>query len=277
MEILTSSTQTPKLDWLNIVVSSKARNKIKQTLNEEAQKLADLGKEMLERRAKNRKIEIDEPILMKLIKKSGYKFVNEFYSDMATEKLDVSRFLQQYVDAVSADEDAETRISAEEFQLRRQEEDPKETKRDVLVIGGKSINGLSYKFARCCNPIYGDNVFGFISSEGTVKIHRADCPNAHNIRSRYPYRMIEVQWSGKTGDTLMASVRVIGNDDLGILANITSIISKEMNVNLRNVAIDSHDGIFQGVLTIGVTDQSQLTAVMKKIRTVKGVKDVSRL
>ena len=277
VEILTSSTQTPKLDWLNIVVSSKARNKIKQTLNEEAQKLADLGKEMLERRAKNRKIEIDEPILMKLIKKSGYKFVNEFYSDMATEKLDVSRFLQQYVDAVSADEDAETRISAEEFQLRRQEEDPKETKRDVLVIGGKSINGLSYKFARCCNPIYGDNVFGFISSEGTVKIHRADCPNAHNIRSRYPYRMIEVQWSGKTGDTLMASVRVIGNDDLGILANITSIITKEMNVNLRNVAIDSHDGIFQGVLTIGVTDQSQLTAVMKKIRTVKGVKDVSRL
>ena len=110
-----------------------------------------------------------------------------------------------------------------------------------------------------------------------MKIHRADCPNAHNIRSRYPYRMIEVQWSGKTGDTLMASVRVIGNDDLGILANITSIISKEMNVNLRNVAIDSHDGIFQGVLTIGVTDQSQLTAVMKKIRTVKGVKDVSRL
>ncbi|MDE6446946.1 MAG: RelA/SpoT family protein, partial [Muribaculaceae bacterium] len=275
VEILTSSTQTPKLDWLNIVVSQKARNKIKQALNEEAQKLADLGKELLERRAKNRKIEIDEPTLMKLIKKSGYKFVNEFYSDMATEKLDVSRFLQQYVDTVAAEEE-ETRISAGEFQLRPAEE-PQEKKRDVLVIGGKSINGLSYKFARCCNPIYGDRVFGFISSEGTVKIHRIDCPNAANIRERYPYRVVEVEWSGKTGDTLMASIRIIGNDDLGILANITSIISKEMNVYLRNVAIDSHDGIFQGVLTVGVTDQAQLNTVMKKIRTVKGVKDVSRI
>ncbi len=147
----------------------------------------------------------------------------------------------------------------------------------MLVIGGKSINGLSYKFARCCNPIYGDDVFGFISSEGTVKIHRNDCPNAHNIRARYPYRVVEVEWSGKTGDTLMATLRIIGQDDLGILANITSIISKEMNVYLRNVAIDSHDGMFQGCLTIGVTDLSQLNAVIKKIRTVKGVKDVSRM
>ncbi|MDE6010251.1 MAG: HD domain-containing protein [Muribaculaceae bacterium] len=275
VEILTSSTQTPKQDWLNIVVSSKARNKIKQTLNEEAQKLADLGKELLERRAKNRKIDIDEPTLMKLIKKSGYKFVNEFYSDMATEKLDVSKFLQQYLDAVASDEEA-ARVSAGEYRLRPAEE-PQESKRDVLVIGGKSINGLSYKFARCCNPIYGDDVFGFISSEGTVKIHRNDCPNARNIHARYPYRVVEVEWSGKTGDTLMASLRIIGNDDLGILANITSIISKEMNVNLRNVTVDTHDGMFQGVLTVGVTDLSQLNTLMRKIRTVKGVKDVSRL
>lgn len=276
VEILTSSSQTPKQDWLNIVVSSKARTKIKQTLNEEAQKLADLGKELLERRAKNRKIEIDEPTLMKLIKKSGYKFANEFFSDMATEKIDVARFLQQYCDTVAAEEEEAARVSAKEFELHAVEE-PKESKRDVLVIGGKSINGLSYKYARCCNPIYGDPVFGFISSEGTVKIHREDCPNARNIRERYPYRVVDVEWSGKTGDTLLASLKIIGNDDLGILANITSIISKELGVNLRNVAIDSHDGIFQGVLTVGVTDLSQLNAVIKKIRTVKGIKDVTRL
>ncbi len=277
VEILTSSTQTPKLDWLNIVVSTKARNKIKQALNEQAKKLADLGKELLERRAKNRKIEISEPMLMKLIKKNGYKFVSEFYADMAVEKLDVAKFLQQYVDAVAEEESEAARISAEEFKLRHQDETESKDKKDVLVIGGKSINGLSYKFARCCNPIYGDDVFGFISSEGTVKIHRNDCPNAHNIRARYPYRVVEVEWSGKTGDTLMATLRIIGQDDLGILANITSIISKEMNVYLRNVAIDSHDGMFQGCLTIGVTDLSQLNAVIKKIRTVKGVKDVSRM
>lgn len=277
VEILTSSTQSPKVDWLNIVVSQKAKNKIRQTLNEEAQKLADLGKELLERRAKNRKLELDETRLMRLIKKSGYKFVNEFYSDMATEKLDVAKFLQQYQDELDLEADAEaTRISAEEFRLQSHEEE-KDSKKDVLVIGGKSIAGLSYKFAKCCNPIYGDAVFGFISSEGTVKIHRDDCPNAANIRSRYPYRTIPVEWSGKTGDLLAASLRIVGVDDLGILANITSIITKDLNVNLRNVSIDSHDGMFQGVLTVGVSDLSQLNMLIKKIRTVKGVKDVSRV
>ena len=275
VEILTSTTQTPKIDWLNIVASPKARNKIKQALNEEAQKRADLGKELLERRAKNRKIDIDDAVMMRIIKKAGYKFVNEFYSDMALEKLDVQKVLQQYVEEANPESVGE-RVSAEEFELRP-EEDGKTPGKDVLVIGGKSINGLSYSFAKCCTPIYGDKVFGFISSEGVVKIHRDDCPNARNIRSRYPYRVVDVEWSGKTGDTLMATLRVVGNDDLGILANITSIISKEMGVNLRNVSIDSHDGMFQGVLTVGVTDLQQLTMLIKKIRTVKGVKDVARL
>lgn len=275
VEILTSNTQTPKQDWLNIVVSSKARNKIKQTLNEEAQKLADLGKELLERRSKNRKIDLDEALLMKLIKKSGYKFANEFYSDMAKEKLDVGKFLQQYQEAVAENSESD-KVSAEEFELRHDE--PAESKSDVLVIGGKTIAGLSYKFAKCCNPIYGDEVFGFISSEGTVKIHKKSCPNAANIRIRYPYRVIPVEWSGKTGDILSANIRIIGNDDLGILANITSIISKEMGVNLRNISVDTDNtGMFQGFLTVGVTDASQLNMLMKKIRTVKGVKEVMRM
>lgn len=276
IEILTSSTQSPKQDWLNIVVSGKARNKIKQALNEEAQKLADFGKELLERRAKNRKIELDDAVVMKLIKKAGYKFVNEFFSDLATEKIDVAKFLQQYSYAISEADEAE-KISAEEFRLQHPDDNEKSSS-DVLVIGGKSIAGLSYKFAKCCNPIYGDPVFGFISSEGTVKIHKNDCPNAANIRLRYPYRIIQVEWSGKAGDILSANIRIIGNDDMGILANITSIISKEMGVHLRNVAIDSDNaGMFQGYLTVGVTDTAQLTTLMKKIRTVKGVKEVIRM
>lgn len=276
VEIITSSSQTPKQDWLQIVVSQKARNKIKQTLNEEAQKLADLGKELLERRAKNRKIDLDETHLMKLIKKSGYKFVNEFYSDVANEKLDVSKVLQNYIELVGQEQEIGTKISAGEFELRHDEEEAT-AKSDVLVIGGKSIAGLSYKFARCCNPIYGDPVFGFVSSEGTVKVHKADCPNAHNIRTRYPYRIIPVEWSGKTGDVLMANLRITGTDDLGILANITSIISKEMNVNLRNITVDTHDGLFHGFLTVGVTDNAQLNALLRKIRTVKGVKGAERV
>lgn len=274
VEILTSTNQTPKADWMNIVVSTKARNKIKQSLNEELQRRADLGKELLERRAKNRKIELEESILMKLIGKNGYKYANEFFADIENEKIDPGKFLSTYQEEISAKSEG-PKISAGEYQMLRPEE--KETKNDVLVIGEKSINGLNYKFAKCCAPIYGDDVFGFISADGTVKIHRSDCPNSANIRSRYPYRIIKANWSGKEGDMLPVSLRIIGNDDIGILANITSIISKEMGANLRNVTIDSHDGIFQGVLVVAVSDQRQLTSLLKKLKTVKGVKDIQRL
>ncbi len=274
VEILTSNNQTPKADWLNIVVSTKARNKIKQSLNEELQRRADLGKEILERRAKNRKIEIDEAILMKLIGRAGYKYANEFFADMADEKIDPGKFLSTYVDETASKNEG-PRISAEEYQLQRTEE--KGSNNEVLKIGEKTINGLSYRFAKCCAPIYGDEVFGFISADGTVKIHRCDCPNAANIRERYPYRIIKADWSGKEGDLLPASLRIIGNDDISILANITSIISKEAGVRLRNVTVDSHDGIFQGTIVVAVSDQRQLSSLLKKLKTVKGVKDIQRL
>lgn len=274
VEILTSANQTPKADWLNIVVSTKARNKIKQSLNEELQRRADLGKEMLERRAKNRKVEIEEAFLMKLIGKAGYKYANEFFADMADEKIDPGKFLSTYVEETSLKNEG-PKISAGEYQMQKPEE--KESGSEVLRIGEKSINGLNYKFAKCCAPIYGDEVFGFISADGTVKIHRCDCPNAANIRDRYPYRIIKADWSGKDGDLLPASLRIIGNDDIGILANITSIISKEPGVRLRNVTVDSHDGIFQGVLVVAVSDQRQLTSLLRKLKTVKGVKDIQRL
>lgn len=276
VEILTSPSQTPKQDWLGIVVSAKARNKIKQTLNEEAGKRASLGKELLERRARNRKIEIDEAHLMKLIKKSGYKFANEFFSDVAEEKIDAGKFLNSYIESLRSQQETQ-HISADEFQLQTPTDDSVSGNKDVLVIGDKSINGLSYRFAKCCNPIYGDEVFGFVSSDGVVKVHKLNCPNARNIRTRYPYRIIDTRWSGKTGDLLSASIRIIGRDDLGILANITSIISKEMGVSMRNISVDSNDGIFQGYLTVGISDNRQLQDLIKKISTVKGVKSVERV
>ena len=275
VEILTSSNQTPKSDWLNIVVSTKARNKIKQSLNEEMQRRADLGKEILERRAKNRKIELEEAVLMKLINKTGYKYANEFFADMADEKIDAGKFLATYIEETTAKTEG-PKISAGEYQMKRSDEEPT-AKNDVLVIGDKTINGLKYKFAKCCSPIYGDDVFGFISSDGMVKIHRCDCPNATNIRERYPYRVIRADWSGKQGDMLPVSLKIIGNDDIGIMANITSIISKEMNVNLRNISVDSHDGMFQGILVVAVNDQRQLTLLLKKLKTIKGIKDIQRL
>ncbi len=275
VEIVTAASQTPKQEWLNIVTSSKARNKIKQSLNEEKQRLADLGKEALARRAKNRKIELEEAVIMKLIKKMGYKFALDFYADIGADKVDPGRFLNSYTAFLSPQSEAE-HVSAEEFEIR-QNDDSAGTRSDVLVIGEKSIDGLSYRFAKCCNPIYGDDVFGFISSDGVVKIHKNSCPNAAHIKERYPYRVIRADWSGKTGQMLPATLRVVGNDDIGIVTNITSIISHEQGVALRNISIDSHDGMFQGYLVIGVSDNRQLTTLVKKIKTVRGVKDVVRV
>lgn len=278
VEIITSTSQRPKPDWLSIVVSSKARNRIRLSLNEERKRLATLGKETLERRARNRKVEIDEAILMRLVKKEGYKYATDFFADVADEKIDAGKFLSRYVAfTTSAEEhEAETPVSAGDFKLQERPEDS--APEDILTIGDKSLRGMNYRFAKCCNPIHGDKVFGFISSEGIVKIHRCDCANAAHIRSRYPYRLIQVRWSDseKNGTLMPATLRIVGTDDIGIVANITSIISKDPETVLRNISVDAHDGIFQGYLVLGISGNKSLAAIMRKLATVKGIKDIRR-
>lgn len=278
VEINTSANQTPNQDWLNWTVTSKARTKIRQVLNEAKNRQATLGKEMLLRRLKNRKIEFDEPTLMRLIKKLGFKTVTDFFAELAAESLDPGRVVEQYAAALNHEENAETR-SAGEFVLQTPADANEQSgggAPDVLIIGSSQIKGMNYKLARCCSPIYGDKVFGFISSDGVVKIHRDDCPNASHIRERYPYRIINTRWSGKAGEQFGATISVTGVDDLGIVTNISSIINKERDVSLRNIAIDSHDGSFRGTLTVGVSSTSALDSLIHKIKTIKGVKNVQR-
>lgn len=279
VEIMTSSNQRPKLDWLNYVVTSKARSKIRQTLNEQKNQAAELGKEMLMRRAKNRKLDIDDALVMKVIKKRGYKSVTDFYAAIADERIDVGVVISDCEALIAASRQAalqETESASEfTFDSSRPSDDAPSSS-DVLVIGN-DVKGLNYKFAKCCNPIYGDRVFGFISSEGAIKIHREDCPNAANIREKYPYRIITTRWSGKAGQQFWATLRVVGQDDKGIVTNISSILNKERDTILRSISIDSHDGLFQGILVVGVVDGESLKNIVKKISTVKGVKNVTRI
>lgn len=278
VEITTSAGQTPKTDWLNFVVTSKARSKIRQTVNEMNNRAADLGKEMLYRRFKNRKIEVDEANMMRLIKKAGFKTVTDFYSDVAAERIDINQIIEQYEAQIRKDEAVTTEIrSAEGFTLQPAQTDEATSGKDndVLVIGN-NIKGINYRLARCCNPIYGDEVFGFISAEGVIKVHRNDCPNATNIREKYPYRIINTRWSGKLGEQFGATLRIVGHDDIGIVTNLTSVINKESGVSLRNISIDSNDGLFQGYVVVGVSDTKTLDTLMKKIKTIKGIKDVQR-
>ncbi|MDE6153245.1 MAG: RelA/SpoT family protein, partial [Muribaculaceae bacterium] len=230
---------------------------------------------MIQRRFKNRKIELEEPTLMKVIKKLGYKTVTDFFTEVAEERLDINVIIERYIELSTPVVEDEPVKSASEFTLMENEIADRTRTDDVLVIGD-NIKGLNYKLAKCCNPIYGDDVFGFISAEGVVKIHRHDCPNARNIKERYPYRVIKVRWSGKSGSQFIATLRVVGNDNIGIVTNLTSIINKEKSVTLRSISIESNDGMFQGNLTVGVNDLSALTALTKKLITVKGVKNVER-
>ena len=281
VEILTSSTQRPKQEWLNIVKTSRAKSKIRLAIKETQQKEALLVKEMLERKFKNRKIEQDESVMMRVIKKLGYKEASDFYRDIASESLDVSTVLDKYVEiqqgekAVTGDNIAR---SAEEFTLDGSQLSPLSPalSDDVLVID-QNLKGIDYQLARCCNPIYGDQVFGFVTNGGGIKIHRCDCPNAPEMRRRFGYRIVRARWSGKGGSQYSITLRVIGNDDLGIVNNLTSIISKDEKLVLRSINIDSNDGLFRGNLVIMINDNTRLEGLIKKLRTVKGVKQVERI
>lgn len=277
VEIFTSQSQMPKRDWLNYVITTKARNKIRVALKEMDKRSSELGREMLQRRFKNRKLELDEGMLSRTVKKMGYKTVTDFYSAVADDSLDINQVVDTYVSLdIKARADESARVSAAEYVMQPvADDDGRPNDSDILVIGN-DIKGINYRLSKCCNPIFGDDVFGFVSSEGVIKIHRSDCPNAANIRRKYPYRLIRTRWSGKLGSQFGATLRVVGQDDIGIVTNITSIINKEKQVTLRNISIDSHDGLFQGFVVVGVNDTSTLDALIRKLKTVKGVKDVSR-
>lgn len=277
VSIVTAPSQSPKRDWLNIVVTSKARVKIKQALREETAKAVDFAKEMLQRRFKNRKIEMEEPHLMRYIKKKGFKTVTDFYVELAEERLDPNNVIDEYQEYVRKETEANERSevrSAGEYSTTTEVEEIS-TNKDVLVID-KNLTGIEYKLAKCCNPIYGDEVFGFVSTQG-IKIHRLDCPNAQEMFSRFGYRIIRAKWSGKGDNGYVVTLRVIGRDDITIVTNITSVIGKENNVTLRSLNIDSVDGIFQGNFAVLVRDTNSLNMLVKKIKAVKGVKTVDRL
>jgi len=279
IEIITSPNQSPKQDWLNFVITSKARTKIRQLLKEEAAKQIDFAKEMLLRRMKNRKIDYSETILMQLIKKLRYRTVTDFYVDIATEKRDVNTLIDMYVELEKKQSDihepTSSDMSADKFELRKHEEDIHT--QDELVID-QNLKGIDYKLAKCCNPIFGDPIFGFISSQG-IKIHRLNCPNARDLFTRYGYRVLKARWTGQqTKSTSYTTLlRVIGNDHIHIVSNLMSIISKEEGVQLRSINIDSDDGLFQGTLSVGLANTSTLEVLMKKLKEVKGVKQISRL
>ena len=279
VEVVTQSNQTPKQEWINIVKTPRAKAKIKLALKDTIAKDTVYAKELLERRLKNRKIEFEESTMMHLIKRMGFKVATDFYKQIADEKLDVNEVIEKYVEVRDYDQNLnapQITRSATEFSYDNPDEEIARNNDDVLVIY-RNLKGVDYSLAKCCQPIYGDPVFGFVTVSGGIKIHRTSCPNAPELRKRFGYRIVKARWSGKSAGQYSITIKVVGNDDLGIVNNITSIISKEEKIVMRSINIDSHDSLFDGTIVVQLEDVSKLEALMKKLRTVKGVKQVSRL
>ena len=278
VEIMTSSNQKPRREWLSIVKTSRAKAKIRLALKETQVKEGLFAKETIERKFKNRKIELEESVMQHLIKKMGFKEVSDFYKQVVDGTLDMNVIIEKYLEIQQGGKtptgDNQAR-SAVDFVL---EESPSmsQVNNDVLVID-RNLKGIDYQLAKCCNPIYGDDVFGFVTVNGGIKIHRTDCPNAPEMRKRFGYRIVRARWSGKNSSQYTITLRVLGIDDIGIVTNLTSIISKEEKLVLRSINIDSHDGLFRGNLEVILNDNVRLESLIRKLRTVKGVKQVDRI
>ena len=280
VEIITQNSQKPKQDWVNIVRTSRAKAKIRMALKETKIKDGLLAKEMLARKFKNRKIEQDESTMSHLIKKLGFKEASDFYRQLSEEKLDINDVIEKYIEVRNHDINAnapQAARSAEEYSYENNAEEELKSRNDDTLVIDKNLKGVDYSLAKCCHPIYGDPIFGFVTVNGGIKIHCQNCPNAPEMRKRFGYRIVKARWSGKGSSQYNITIRVVGNDDIGIVNNITSVISKEERIEMRSINIDSYDGLFSGNLVVTVDDTSRLNSLLKKIRTVRGVKSVTRL
>ena len=270
IEVLTSSNQKPRADWLKLVTTSKAKQKIRQVIKETETNEANMGREIILRRFKNWKIEFDEARLSRLAKKLGYKTISELYIDINNEEIDILDFKENYLNFDKREEPAPENISAESYKGN-----DKLSKDDVLIINNET-KGVQYTMAKCCNPIYGDEIFGFVGVSGGIKIHRKNCPNAPQMMARFGYRIVNAAWEASSNEQSICTLYVSGRDDLGVITNISSLISKENSVTLRSISIDSDAGSFDGKLVLTVKDLESLERIIQKIKNVNGVHSVNR-
>jgi len=271
IDIIRSKNQKPKRDWLSFVVTSKARTKIKMVLNEEKTRAAAEGKEILMRRLKNWKIQFGDTVIKKLISHYNFKTAQDLYYLIETGKIEL-------LDIKDILLEEETALPVTQT-LNLPEKEPKEfidSQYSEFLLIEDRIEGLDYKLAKCCNPVLGDAVFGFVTISEGIKIHRTGCPNAHNLIARYPYRVIAAQWSKtKISTSFIASIKITGVEDMGIVNKISEIISA-YSVRIRNFTYNMEDGMFEGMLNLLVPNNDVLYGLIKKIRTIKGVLKVNR-
>lgn len=282
IEIITSLKQKPKPDWLNYVTTARAKGKIKSALKEEKKKIAEDGKEKLERKLKQLKIDNTHENIQKLANHFKLQAPLDLYYEFAIDKLDI-KDLKAYLS--EQDKGGFLSYLRNPFTKARPVTPGRETdpireklkeKPDTLLIGD-SMEALDYTLSPCCNPIPGDDVFGFVTISDGIKIHRNSCPNAVQLMSKFAYRIVKAKWYTGKSIAFLSGIKVRGIDDMGIVNNLTSLISSEYNLNIRSINIDSNAGTFEGTVMLYVNDTQHLNNLISKIKKIKGVKQVSRI
>jgi len=269
----TSNNQKPKLDWLDFVVTSKAKSRIKASLNEEQKREAENGREILRRKFKNWKLELNDQVIRDLLKHYKLKLATELYYQISTGKIDplgVKEVIKVHEEESPKERLADILAPSELKELSFDSGD------DFLVIDN-DLKNVNYKLAACCNPIFGDDIFGFVTIREGIKIHRVTCPNAKQMIDRYPYRLIKAKWrsTGKR-NSFQATVRVSGSDRLGLVNDLTHIVAKDVGVQMRSITINSENKSFEGTLRVYVNDLNHLDFLMQKLKNIKGVDSVTR-
>ncbi|MFQ3578828.1 MAG: RelA/SpoT family protein [Bacteroidales bacterium] len=275
IEILTSKNQTPKQDWLNFTTTRKAHLKIKRFLKDQENKDAELGKEILKRKLTQIKTNPNDDVVQKLINHYKLRDVIELYVQIARNQINTNEFRSILEGVKQEPQKLPEKVDIEDFSEKFKRR-VKQDQEDYLLIDEK-IDNLDFKLAKCCNPIKGDDIFGFVAATGGIKIHRVNCPNAMQLTEKYPYRIIKAKWkrtsaSGNFG----AGIRVIATDDVSIVNNITQLFTKEKDITVRGINMHSNDGIFEGNITLFVSDAYKLEDILKKIKSLKGVHSATR-
>ncbi|MHA4896534.1 RelA/SpoT family protein [Pedobacter sp. PWIIR3] len=273
VEIITSGKQTPKEDWLNIVVTAKAKSKIKSSLKEEKRKIAEMGKESLERKLKSLKITYNTDNLNKISYFFKLPSTQELFISVAQGKIE----LKDLKDYLASEKEIENRGSGSTDQQKIETilNKVKGPEYDTLLIG-EDLQKIDYTLAACCNPIPGDDVFGFVTVNEGIKIHRTSCPNAAQLMANYGYRVIKAKWNKQQELTFLTGLHIIGIDDVGLINNITKVISNDFKVNMRSITVDTDNGIFDGSIMIFVNDKEHLDMLIENLLLVKGVTAVTR-
>jgi GTP pyrophosphokinase len=271
VEIITAKNQTPKADWLNYVVTAKARSRIKQRMRENETKLAERGKEMLSRRLKNWKLSLNDEVLSFLMKHYRFKLITDLYVAIGDEKIDLSEI--KGLLQTEEQKDVELQNSADKTVVK-----PKTNENSDYLEIDEKLNNVAFKLAKCCNPIFGDEIFGFITIKEGIKIHRVTCPNALRLLDRFAYRVIQARWK-QTGEvqSFQASLKITGYNEHGIMGRINDVIMRDTGISIRSLNISNEKGLFEARLQVYLHYKKQLDALIVHLQQIKGVEKVVRL